>query len=332
MLKKGKVSRARISLLLGGMISLFALLLVAGCAKPPTKEMADAEAALATAKLAEADVYVPDEYRSAEERLAQARTEVVAEAENWFKDYDPARKSALESKTLSEKAKLHAEAAKARAKAKAEEIIAQLSTAIKEAKAAEAETYLPQDLARVSRSLQAVEADYKAERYLAAISKGREAITQAKDLAKRSRLAAAEAERRRKEEEARRRAEEEARRRAEEEARRRAEEEARRAEAERRRAEEEARRIAEEEARRHPPTHEVVKGECLWRIAESEKVYSDPFQWPLIYQANRSQIKDPDLIYPKQEFQIKRDASATEIRQAISTSKHRGPWSLFDGK
>jgi nucleoid-associated protein YgaU len=288
------------------MISLFAVLLVVGCAKPPTKEMADAEAALAAAKLAEADVYVPDEYRSAEDRLAQARAEVVKEKDNWFKNYDPARKAALESKTLAEEATEHAKKAKAQAKAKAEEIIAQLKTAIKEAKAAEAETYLPQDLARVSRSLQEVEADYKAERYLAAISKGQEAIAQAKDLAKRSRLAAAEAKRK--------------------------EEERRRAEAERRRAEEEARRLAEEELRRHPPTHEVVKGECLWRIAESEKIYSDPFQWPLIYQANRSQIKDPDLIYPKQEFQIKRDASAAEIRQAISTSKHRGPWSLFDGK
>ncbi len=311
------------------MISLFAVLLVVGCAKPPTREMADAQAALATAKLAEADVYVPAEYRSAEDRLAQARTEAAAELENWFKNYDTARKSALESKDMADEATQHAKKAKVRAKAKAEEIIAQLQTAIKEAKAAEAETYFAKDWASINRSLQGLEADYKAERYLAVISKGQEAIAQANGLAKRSRLAAAEA--RRKEEE-RRRAEAE-RRRLEEEARLRAEEEARRlAEAERLRAEEEARRLAEEEARRHPPTHEVVKGECLWRIAESEKIYSDPFQWPLIYQANRSQIKDPDLIYPKQEFQIKRDASATEIRQAVYTSQHRGPWSLFDGK
>ena len=54
--RKGENSRTRISLLLGGMISLFAILVVVGCAKPPTKEMADAQAALATAKLAEADV------------------------------------------------------------------------------------------------------------------------------------------------------------------------------------------------------------------------------------------------------------------------------------
>jgi len=62
-----------------------------------------------------------------------------------------------------------------------------------------------------------------------------------------------------------------------------AEEEIRRIE-ERRRAEEEARRRAEEEALRARPRNWVVeKGECLWKIAEYEKIYNDPFQWPLIY-------------------------------------------------
>ena len=28
------------------------------------------------------------------------------------------------------------------------------------------------------------------------------------------------------------------------------------------------------------------------------------FAWPIIYKANRDQIKDPDLIYPKQVFKI----------------------------
>lgn len=327
--RKGENSRTRISLLLGGMISLFVILMVVGCAKPPTKEMADAEAALAAAKLAEADIYVSGEYRSAEDRLAQARTQVAGEEDNWFKDYDPAIKSAVESKQMADEATEHAKAAKARAKAKAEEIIAQLKTVIKEAKAEEAETYYAKDLADVSRGLEGLEADYKAEKYLSVIDKAPSLLAQAKDLAKKSRLAAVEAERKRKEAEARRRAEAEAARlRAEAEARRLAAE----AEAKRVAAEAEARRLAEEELRLHPPTHEVVKGECLWRIAESEKVYSDPFQWPLIYTENRSQIKDPDLIYPKQEFKIKRDASAGEIQQAINTAQHRGPWSLFDGK
>ena len=53
-------------------------------------------------------------------------------------------------------------------------------------------------------------------------------------------------------------------------------------------------------------THKVVKGECLWWIAEYKGIYGDPFKWPVIYKANRHQIKDPDLIYPGQELIIPR--------------------------
>jgi nucleoid-associated protein YgaU len=52
--------------------------------------------------------------------------------------------------------------------------------------------------------------------------------------------------------------------------------------------------------------HKVVKGECLWWIAEYKGVYDDPFKWPLIYKANKHQIKNPDLIYPGQELIIPR--------------------------
>lgn len=48
----------------------------------------------------------------------------------------------------------------------------------------------------------------------------------------------------------------------------------------------------------------VVKGDCLWNIAKKEEHYDNPFAWPKIYQANRDQIKNPDLIYPKQVFKI----------------------------
>lgn len=48
----------------------------------------------------------------------------------------------------------------------------------------------------------------------------------------------------------------------------------------------------------------VVKGDCLWNIAKMKDHYSNPFAWPIIYNANRDQIKNPDLIYPKQNFKI----------------------------
>jgi len=63
-----------------------------------------------------------------------------------------------------------------------------------------------------------------------------------------------------------------------------------------------------------PTSHTVVKGECLWWIAEYKQIYNDPFMWPLIYKANRDKIKDPDLIYPGQVFRIPREFSLEELK------------------
>ncbi len=48
----------------------------------------------------------------------------------------------------------------------------------------------------------------------------------------------------------------------------------------------------------------VVKGDYLWKIAKKPEHYGNGFAWPKIYKANRDQIKNPDLIYPKQVFKI----------------------------
>lgn len=48
----------------------------------------------------------------------------------------------------------------------------------------------------------------------------------------------------------------------------------------------------------------VVKGDHLWGIARKKEHYGNGFAWPVIYNANRDQIKNPDLIYPKQVFKV----------------------------
>jgi len=48
----------------------------------------------------------------------------------------------------------------------------------------------------------------------------------------------------------------------------------------------------------------VKKGDYLWKIAKKSEFYGNGFAWPVIYNANRDQIKNPDLIYPKQDFKI----------------------------
>ena len=158
----------------------------------------------------------------------------------------------------------------------------------------------------------------------------------------------------RKAEEARKKAEEEEKRKAEENARLKAEEEAKRkveeerlraaeaakaeaAKAEAAKAEEsamaEAKEKAGEEAKagEGKSSHEVVKGESLWKIAKYKDVYENPFMWPVIYKANHDKIKDPDLIYPKQVFSISGDVSSEDKNKAVHHAKTRGEWSLHDG-
>jgi len=48
----------------------------------------------------------------------------------------------------------------------------------------------------------------------------------------------------------------------------------------------------------------VVKGDHLWGIAGKPQHFGNSFAWPVLYQANRDQIKDPDLIYPNQVFKV----------------------------
>jgi nucleoid-associated protein YgaU len=38
--------------------------------------------------------------------------------------------------------------------------------------------------------------------------------------------------------------------------------------------------------------------DCLWRIAEYESIYGDPYRWPQIWRRNRKLIQNPDLIHP----------------------------------
>lgn len=48
----------------------------------------------------------------------------------------------------------------------------------------------------------------------------------------------------------------------------------------------------------------VVRGDHLWGIARKQEHYGNGFAWPVIYRANRDQIKNPDLIYPDQVFKV----------------------------
>ncbi len=90
-------------------------------------------------------------------------------------------------------------------------------------------------------------------------------------------------------------------------------------------------------ARRVRDRHTVVSGECLWYISEYSDIYGDPFQWPIIYDANRGEIdstahskghyyKEEDHIYPGQVFEIPRDSSIGEIKDARKRAGAPAPY------
>jgi nucleoid-associated protein YgaU len=71
----------------------------------------------------------------------------------------------------------------------------------------------------------------------------------------------------------------------------------------------------------------VESGDNLWNIAGHDSVYGNAYQWPLIYKANMDQIKDADLIFPGQSFDIPK-ANASDSAAAIKHAKNRGAWSI----
>ena len=61
-----------------------------------------------------------------------------------------------------------------------------------------------------------------------------------------------------------------------------------------------------DEGSAHASRHVVRPGESLWAISADRGVFGRGARWRDLYQANRSRIRNPDLIYPGQELSIPR--------------------------
>jgi hypothetical protein len=277
------------------LIIVFSLFVISGCCRKPPKEVADAEAAVNKAKEKCGEQYAPEEYKKAMETLKEAQD--LGEQKKCKKS----KAAALDAIRLASEVEKKAADVQAKAKVDAQAALKKAEEAISVAEKARADEYAKDQLTEAKDLLKKAQDAFDSDEC---------AYLEVSDIANKATAKAGEAKMA-------------------------AEAEIKRIE-EQKRAEEEARRRAEEEALRAKPRNWVVqKGECLWKIAEYEKIYSDPFQWPLIYQANKDQIKDPDLIYPDQNFAIPRDMTQEEIADAIKFAKNR-PWPvpnyLFDGK
>ncbi len=62
--------------------------------------------------------------------------------------------------------------------------------------------------------------------------------------------------------------------------------------------------ITTEEKEKIKTIHVVKKNEYLWKISGYKHIYNNPRKWKKIYEANKDQIQDPNLIYPNQKLKI----------------------------
>jgi len=250
------------------------LLVASGCARTVPQEVTDVNRALATAKDDCAGVYAASDLGSVQTGVDSMN----GLADN--KKYGKARKAAEPLLPRIQQLSTRADAARAEAKQAAQADLSAAEAAVDGARQAEAGSL-------VSTKFSAAEAQLAEARSLFSdpckYGEASAAAKQASRLAEDARQAAL-AEKKRLEEDARRRAEEEARR----------------------RAEEEARRAAEERLKRFPPNYTVVKGDSLWKISGMGTIYDKSIYWPIVYDSNDDQIRDPDLIYPGQQLQIPR--------------------------
>jgi LysM repeat protein len=68
-------------------------------------------------------------------------------------------------------------------------------------------------------------------------------------------------------------------------------------------------------------TYTVVKGDCLWRIAEKSSIYQDPWEWPLLFHANEQLISNPDLIQVGWDLSVPRGVEEGKIVAAIQEAR-----------
>ena len=75
-------------------------------------------------------------------------------------------------------------------------------------------------------------------------------------------------------------------------------------------------------------SYNVVRGDHLWGISAKPTIYGNPYQWPLIFKANRDRIKDADVIEPGQLLSIDKNPTSADVSSAVEHAKRRGEWKI----
>lgn len=63
--------------------------------------------------------------------------------------------------------------------------------------------------------------------------------------------------------------------------------------------------------------------DCLWNISKKPDIYNNAWLWPKIWQGNRDQIRDPDVIKPGQKLKIPQKGELTSEEKSAANSYYR---------
>ena len=63
--------------------------------------------------------------------------------------------------------------------------------------------------------------------------------------------------------------------------------------------------------------------DCLWNISKKKDIYDNAWMWPKIWQGNRDQIRDPDVIHPGQKLKIPQAGEMTAEEKSAAKKYYR---------
>jgi hypothetical protein len=113
------------------------ILILSGCAQPPTLELNGAQKAIDNAHAAEADKYAVEEFGAAQKALTEARTEITNQDKNFVltRNYTAAKNLLKDAETKAQAAQAAAKDNKEKVKSEVEGLIRETTASLEAAKA-----------------------------------------------------------------------------------------------------------------------------------------------------------------------------------------------------
>lgn len=299
-------------------IVLITFILICGCASSRDSsyhQIREAEAVIYEARKIEAPVYAPETYLEAQLELRKAKRMMSTE------NFNTAKSLAQKAEDIGEQALEESEKERLRVKALVERLLYKGEEIWSRYENGAEKKYVPQVLIEIKRILDDGRGQLKDGYYIQAldtVQKSHQRLAEVPELIGEGKVVLLEEEKLKATEILDL---------AKKEAAKIKLEAKKEAENSKRDAQLEAVRLRREEFERiYPPTYKVKKGETLIDIAQRREIFNDRYMWPLIYKANRDQMRDPQLVFPGQVLSIPRDLSFEDIIEARKQTKAAPPY------